>query len=157
PAEKGAYTLHVRDAAAVPDHELACGGTAQAEHLEYDVRAGQDYTVLLKGAESNASGNYNIKLYDQLGLQNNNGQQLKCVSDVQPTTLVNGNWHQKPVDFDLNLTPDTYYVSVKGATAADKGYYQLQIGEKSARTTTTYTPPTWTETKDALAASEVRV
>jgi hypothetical protein len=158
PADNGAYTLHVRDESAVPDRELACGGIASGnERLEYDVKAGQDYTVLLKGAQANATGDYNIKLYDQLGLQNNNGQRMTCVSDAQPTTLYGSTWHRKSVDFDLNLTPDTYYVSVKGVRASDKGSYQLQIGEKSARTSTTYTPPSWTAIKDALAASDVRV
>jgi hypothetical protein len=61
------------------------------------------------------------------------------------------------VDFDLNLAPDTYYVSVKGQKAKDKGTFQLQIGEKGARTTSTYTPPNWTEIQDALSTSGARV
>ncbi|MEY4580727.1 MAG: hypothetical protein RL701_5430, partial [Pseudomonadota bacterium] len=155
--QKGAYNLHIRDADAVPSNVLACGGAETAEHLEYDVVAGQDYTVLLKGNATGANGTYNVKMYDQDGLQSNNGQRLTCVSDVQPTTLYKSDWHTKKVDFSLNLTPDTYYVSVKGAKAADKGSYQLQIGELGARTMTTYTPPTWTELKDALEISEARI
>ncbi|MET0387322.1 MAG: hypothetical protein ABW321_15245 [Polyangiales bacterium] len=155
--QKGAYNLHVRDTDAVPDRQLACGGATGSERLEYDVKAGQDYTVLLKGDASTGNGTYNVKLYDQLGLQNNNGQRLTCVSDAQPTTLYNSNWHTKKVDFNLDLTPDTYYVAVKGVRPQDKGGFQLQIGETSARTSTTYTPPSWTEIRDALATSEVRV
>ena len=155
--QKGAYALHVRDADAVPDRNLACGGAGNSERLEYDVQAGQDYTVLLKGDALNQQGQYTLKLYDQYGLQNNNGQRLTCVSDAQPTPLVNSSWHTRAVDFNLSLTPDTYYIAVKGQRATDKGNFQLQFGEPSARTSTTYTPPSWTEVKDALAASEVRV
>jgi hypothetical protein len=155
--QKGAYSLHVRDADAVPDRNLACGGAANTERLEYDVVAGQDYTVLLKGDAANAQGQYTLKLYDQFGLQNNNGQRLTCVSDAQPATLYNTNWHTKAVDFNLSLTPDTYYVALKGLRPTDKGNFQLQLGELGARTSTTYTPPTWTEVKDAISATEVRV
>jgi len=154
---RGGYNLHIRDKTAVPDRELACGSSEQAERLQADVKAGQDYTVLLKGETTNATGTYDIKLYDQNGLQTGNGQNLKCLADPQPTTLVKSDWHRRAVDFDLNLTPDTYYVAVKGQRAQDKGTFQLQIGEKSARTTTTYTPPTWPEIQDALATSAARV
>jgi hypothetical protein len=154
---RGSYNLHVRDTDAVPDRELACGGADESERLQADVKAGQDYTVLLKGDTNAASGTYDIKLYDQNGLQAGSGQNLKCLADPQPTTLVKSDWHRKALDFDLNLTPDTYYVAVKGQRATDKGTFQLQIGEKSARTTATYSPPTWPEVQDALATSAARV
>jgi hypothetical protein len=154
---RGAYNLHIRDKDAVPDRELVCGGAGQEERVVYDVKGGQDYTVLLKGDASSGSGTYDVKLYDQTGLQAGVGQNLKCLADPQPATLYNTSWHTKAVDFDLNLAPDTYYAVVKGQKEKDKGTFQLQIGEKSARTTSTYTPPTWTETKDALATSAARV
>ena len=90
-------------------------------------------------------------------MQAGNGTNLKCLADPQPTTLYNTDWHRKAVDFDLNLTPDTYYVAVKGQKSTDKGTYQLNLGDKTARTTTTYTPPTWTDLQDALATSAARV
>jgi hypothetical protein len=155
--QRGAYSLHIRDADAVPSKQLVCGGANEGERLQADVRAGQDYTVLLKGDATTSSGAYDIKLYDQQGLQTGNGQNLKCLADPQPTTMYGSNWHTKPVDFDLNLTPDTYYVAVKGAKTASKGTFQLQIGDKNARTQSTYTPPTWTEIQDALATSAARV
>src|SRR4029077_20380619 len=124
-----AYKLHVRDVDAIDDHEVACGSATQQERIQYDVKSGKDYTLLLKGAASNATGSYNLKAYDQLGLQSGSGQRLQCVSDAQPTPLLNSNWHTKEGDFNLSLTPDTYYVAVKGVTAKDKGGYQLQIGE----------------------------
>jgi hypothetical protein len=154
---RGAYSLHIRDKDAVPDRELTCGGADEAQRIETNVVAGQDYTVLLKGDVAAATGNYDIKLYDQLGLQTGSGQNLKCLADPQPSTLYNSDWHRKAVDFDLNLTPDTYYVAVKGQKAQDKGTFQLQVGEKSARTRATYTPPNWTELQDALATSAARV
>jgi len=154
---RGAYSLHVRDVTAVPDHELACAGDEQSERLQADVRANQDYTVVLKGDAAAASGAYNIKLYDQSGLSDTDGQNVKCVADPQPATLAGTDWHRSAVNFDLNLKPDTYYVAVKGRRATDKGTFQLQIGEKSARTTTTYTPPVWSQIQDALETSAARV
>jgi hypothetical protein len=81
----------------------------------------------------------------------------QCMSDAQPVTLRNSNWDTRAVNFTIKLKPGTYYVSIKGVRAVDKGRFQLQIGETSARVTTSYSAPTWSETKTALATSGIRV
>jgi hypothetical protein len=156
--DKGGYRLRVRDLDAVQDHRLACaGGTGGPARLQYDVKAGKDYTLLLKGSEPTAKGNFGLNIYDSVSSPSASGSRLQCVSDPQPNTLRNSNWASRSVDFTRTLAPDTYYVAIKGVRATDAGYYQLQIGQTSARTSTTYNPPTWATTRDALVASGVHV
>jgi hypothetical protein len=156
--DKGGYRLRVRDVDTVQDHRLACGGgTGGPAHIEYNVKAGNDYTLLLKGTDPAAKGNYALNMYDSVSSPSASGSRLQCVSDPQPTPLRNSNWDTRSVDFTRTLAPDTYYVAIKGVRATDEGFYQLQIGQTSALTQTVYNAPTWPTTRDALVASGVHV
>jgi hypothetical protein len=60
--------------------------------------------------------------------------------------------------FTQSLAPDSYYVTVKGRKANEKGFYELQVGDPiNGSAVTKYVPPTWTETRDALVASGAKV
>jgi hypothetical protein len=76
--QAGSYHLNIRDVDARADNRLACANAAADETLSYDVVAGQDYTVLLKGDARSQQGPFNIKLYDELGLQSGGGQLVTC-------------------------------------------------------------------------------
>jgi hypothetical protein len=92
---------------------------------------------------------------DDLG---GSGTLVKCVSDAQPSTLQGSNWDTKAVDFTVKLKDNsTYYVAIKGVRASDRGGFQLQFGETSAKIKASYTAPTWSETRAAVQASGVRV
>lgn len=156
--DKGGYRVRVRDLNTIQDHRLACGGgSGGPAHIEYDVKAGKDYTLLLKGADPTGEGDYALKMYDSVSSPSAAGSFVDCRADPQPTTLRGSNWDTRSLDFTKTLSPDTYYVAVKGVRASDEGYFQLQIGQTSARTQTTYNPPTWATTRDALVASGVYV
>jgi hypothetical protein len=188
PGQSGTYQLNVRDMDAREDHRLACTEVSHDEKLTYRVKANQDYTVLLKGDESLAQGDYNIKLYDELGLQSSSGSMLKCQTmcpDIAPYNSTGsssfccksaGNSCSKATDccsgvcgsnkkcsagvpsFEQSLAPDTYYLTVKGRKAAEKGYFELQVGDpNNGASVSKYVPPVWTEVKDALAQSGVKV
>ncbi|HKP59924.1 MAG TPA: C-type lectin domain-containing protein [Polyangiales bacterium] len=163
--DRGGYRLRVRDMDAVSDQRLACaGGSAGTSRLEYDVKAGQDYTLLMKGADDSGEGAFDLKMFDKNSSPSASGSMLQCRADAQPSPLKGSTWDTRAHSFDRVLTappvgqPDkTYYVAVKGVRSTDSGFFQLQIGEPSARTTATYTAPTWATTRDALVASGVRV
>jgi Lectin C-type domain len=156
--DKGGYRLRVRDLDTVQDHRLACaGGTDGTARIDYDVKAGKDYTLLVKGSAPGGQGSYALNMYDSVSSPSAMGSRLQCASDAQPTTLRNSNWDTRSLDFSRTLDPGTYYVAVKGVRATDAGFFQLQIGQTSAKTQTTYNPPTWTTTRDALVASGVHV
>ncbi len=158
PADVGSYRLRIRDVDGVDDHRLLCaGGASGPARMEYDVKAGRDYTLLLKGGSATGSGDYALKMYDAVSAPSASGSRLACEDDPQPTPLRNSTWDRRTIELNQTLAPDTYYVAVKGVRATDAGYYQLQVGQTSARTSTTYTPPTWSETRDALVASGVHV
>ncbi|HMI90319.1 MAG TPA: hypothetical protein VK509_03095, partial [Polyangiales bacterium] len=76
--QAGSYHLNVRDVDARADNRMACADADTGETLSYDVVAGQDYTVLLKGDARSQQGPFNIKLYDELGLQSGGGQLVTC-------------------------------------------------------------------------------
>lgn len=84
-------------------------------------------------------------------------RRLTCKSDAQPVPLSGSNWHERSVDFKLDLGNGTYYVSIKGVSASDAGRFQLQLGQTSARVATEYRPPSWSETRSALVDAGVRV
>jgi hypothetical protein len=94
---------------------------------------------------------------DVFGVMGSMTTRIDCLSDAQPATLRNSGWDTQSVDHTYRLKTGTYYVSIKGVRASDKGHFQLQIGETSARVKTNYIAPTWLETRDALVASKVRV
>ncbi len=78
PGQSGTYQLNVRDVTANPDNRIACADPGASDRIEADVKAGVDYTVLLKGDARGEQGSYNLKLYDELGLQSGGGQLLSC-------------------------------------------------------------------------------
>lgn len=61
--------------------------------------------------------------------------------------------------FTQTLAPDTYFVTIKARRAADKGFFELQVGDpaKGSTTTTTYTPPKWTEVRKTILDSGAKV
>ena len=187
PGQTGSYQLNVRDMSARPDHRLACGGVDESHQLTYDVKADKDYTVLLKGDAKFQQGNFNIKLYDELGLQQSSGSRLQCqtvcpemppyttsgspdycckasgsscsaATDCCSGTCTSGKCATGLPSFTTTLAPDTYYLTVKGRRAQEKGFYELQIGDPSKGSSATkYTAPTWPEVNDALVQSGVKV
>lgn len=158
PSDRGRYELRVRDLDSVSDHRLVCGGgTAGTARFEYDVKAGKDYTLLMKGADSTAKGNYALNMYDSGGSASASGSQIQCMSDSQPSPVRPTSWPFDKKEFTTNLSPDTYYVAVKGLRTSDSGFFQLQIGEKNKETQTTYTAPSWNMTRDALVSAGVHV
>jgi hypothetical protein len=173
--QTGSYRLNIRDVDAHPDHRLACANGESEERLEYDVVAGRDYTVLLKGDAAGEQGAYNLKLYDEIGLQGGAGQRLACQTICPPVAPYESGSQsctseQRSVNYidsnpapgggsalnpTWNLGADTYYLTVKGRRAAEKGFYELQIGDpaKGAPTSASrYTPPTWNEVHSVLTA-----
>ncbi|MDD9946171.1 MAG: PPC domain-containing protein, partial [Myxococcales bacterium] len=144
PADDGAYQLNVRDVDAHPDNRIACADGSGGERIEHDLEAGKDYTLVVKGDQAFAQGDYNVKLYDDVGLQSGSGQMLACSSNSN--------------DIDITLPPDTYYLTVKGESTDDDDYYQLNMGELSAKKQDLVTNvPTWTETRDQIKASGAKV
>jgi hypothetical protein len=94
------------------------------------------------------------------------------VAGVQESTLMTSQtWYKQSVDINMTgtnqLTPDTYYMVVKGLTPTDKGFFQIQAGDPAARkgvasvptktTTVSFTPPTWDQTKQALVGAGIKV
>jgi hypothetical protein len=82
---------------------------------------------------------------------------VQCVADAQPSTLRGSSWPNREVDFTQNLKAGRYFVAIKGIRAADKGRFQLQIGEAGVRPRTSYRAPIWTDTRAAIQAAGVRV
>jgi hypothetical protein len=151
---------------AFDDNRIACAdGTTR---IEADVEAGRDYTVLLKGTERFEQGNYNIKLYDELGLGSAGGSLKKCqvvCPNIQP--YAPGGTNAGPdctmpqintTGFTEALAPGNYYMSVKGRKANEKSFYELQIGDPNVGSNTArYTPRTWTEVRDTLLSTKAKV
>ena len=187
PGQSGTYQLNVRDTDARKDNRVACADTDDQERLTYNVKAGQDYTVLLKGDEKLAQGAFDLKLYDELGLQSSGGSRLACQTvcpDVGPynstgssqfcckspkagcskaTDCCSGSCKSGKCEdvlpsFTQSLTPDTYYLSVKGRRATEKGFFELQVGDpQKGANISKFVPPVWNEVKDALVQSGVKV
>ncbi|HKU36870.1 MAG TPA: C-type lectin domain-containing protein [Polyangiales bacterium] len=157
--DRGGYRLRVRDLDAVSDQRLVCAGdTPAGARFEYDVKANEDYTLILKGGASGEEGAYDLKMFDKVSAPSSMGSRLQCASDAQPSPLKNTDWDRDAMSFDTTLQGDkTYYVAVKGVRATDAGFFQLQLGDPNARTKATYTAPTWNTTRDALISSGVRV
>jgi cysteine-rich repeat protein len=168
PAALGSYQLNIRDLQ-VDDHRIACAsGDAPDQRIEADVMANRDYTVLLKGTDAFENGSYNIKLYDEEGLGSSGGALRKCqviCPNISPWTSggTNGNpdctsGQLSSSSFTESLAAGTYYLSVKGRRATEKGFYELQIGAPSnGSSTARYVPRTWTETRDQLLTTGAKV
>ena len=161
PGQTGTYKLNIRDVDARPDRQLTCANGDSEERLEYNVVAGRDYTVLLKGDGAGEQGAYNIKFYDELGLQSSGGQRLQCQTICPNTPTYQGGAQactgaeRMSNGFTRDLGADTYYLTVKGRRATEKGFYELQIGDPAKGSNVTrYVPPTWTEIQDALHPSD---
>jgi hypothetical protein len=201
---------------------LACANATRDEKITYDVVAGQEYTVLLKGAGVGEAGNYNLKLYDELGLSSAVGGLLECkticpniapynckgvgvtassssdccsgsrssgrcstttslgfqgtckgvtvtaATDVESCsgarqsngTCTNAQCASSEINASISraLTFESHYVTVKGRGPADKGFYEVQIGNPSdGASQTRYVPPTWQEVADAVTNTGVKV
>jgi hypothetical protein len=179
--QRGTYQLHVRDTVSHDDKQIACSNLTEGESTfdasgagaerisvghktnQVSVKAGQDYTVVMKGTEKFASGDFNVKLYDQNNLPAS-GQYVACNTscpDHAPyntSTDCTGKIGAAASQFTVNLDPGTYYASVKGRRAKNKGPFELQIGdENKGAAGVTYAPPTWTDTRDELLRSGVKV
>jgi cysteine-rich repeat protein len=193
--QTGNYQLNVRDVTANPDNRMACSNTTDSDRITANVQAGKDYTVLLKGDERFEQGNYNIKLYDELNLQNSGGALKTCqvicpnippYNSCRPLTDTCSSNAQccsakctsgkcagtdpagtracltsqlSSTGFTQSLAPDTYYMTVKGRKADEKGFYELQIGDPAngSTSTTKYTPTSWTQVSDAIGKSGAKV
>ena len=144
PGDVGPYQLNIRDVDAVPDHQLDCADPSSGERIEYNVQAGQDYTLVLKGDGAGQSGAYNLKAYDEAGEDQATGSFIACSADGQ--------------DLNAQLTPDTYYLTLKGQEPDDHGPFQVNMGDITSKgDQMVASMPTWAQMKDELADSGVKV
>ena len=82
---------------------------------------------------------------------------LQCHADAQPAPLRGSNWPKRKLDFSETLPAGEYYVAIKGMRTSDMGRFQLQIGEVGVRPRSAYRAPLWTDTRNAIEDSGVRV
>jgi hypothetical protein len=60
--------------------------------------------------------------------------------------------------WSASLAQDTYYLTVKGRRAGEAGFYELQVGDPAKGSPATkYTPPVWSEARDALTQNGIKV
>jgi alpha-tubulin suppressor-like RCC1 family protein len=146
PGDQGAYNLTMRDVSLVQTSELACdasGGSGDPALLNFTAQPGSRYYALLKGQASGDRGSYTLTARDT---GSSNGNRLACISGPA----------QSGAQLDLPLGPGSYYAVLKGDQPTAEGDYRLTIGG-AAGTTSTFTPPTYTEARNALVQSSIKV
>jgi hypothetical protein len=147
--DKGAYKLIMRDLSAVPTQRLYCDHTSASDgksKIEQTLSAGT-YTVVLKGDTSAGAGAYRLSLADETNLQATEITSA-CNNDVS--------WSDETSSISQSLSAGTYFAVVKGYKGSDYGHYQLNIGG-GGTSSSTFTPPTWSQTLQATNAKSVRV
>jgi cysteine-rich repeat protein len=82
----------------------------------------------------------------------------KCVGPDPAGTQACASSQRAISGFSTSLAPDTYYLTVKARKSADRGFYELQVGnETDGSNIGTYVPPTWTEVRDAVIDSGAKL
>lgn len=138
----GAYKLTVRDVTNFPINRLGCdndSGGSSTSKLVTNLDAGS-YYVTVKGKTSTAAGSYKLNIRD---LTNHPAVVTACNNNESSGI------ETSKITTTTPLTPGTYYVNLKGASATELGPYQLSLGG-DATFASNYVPPTWTETLKAI-------
>jgi hypothetical protein len=145
-ADKGAYRIAFRDVTNKPLTRLACvndGGGGTSSYLERSLGTGTYYAVL-KGNAPTDKGAYSFSLRDVTN------------RPLSSTTCDDDGSSYRASKITRTLDPGTYYVALKGKDANAKGPYQLSLGA-GATHSSTYSPPLWSDTLQAIQSTEARV
>jgi hypothetical protein len=139
-ADAGSYALAVRDVGHTVSTALSCNddisATNSASRIERDLAAG-DYFVALKGDAASDDGSYTLALRDMSSAARN---QLACADGGG----------------SVNLAAGAYDVVLKGTNNDLAGAYALTIGNGQTQLST-FRPPSWNDTLDALDDRDMRV
>lgn len=141
PTDAGSYALKLTDLGHASQDLVACnadggsgGGTSR---IVQDLAAG-DYWAVLKGASAGAKGAYSLTFRDE-----NSATRTRYACDGDGT----GN---------VTLAAGDYDLIVKGNQTSQKGPYQIAVGNGQTMASS-YVPPSWSTTLDALNDREIRV
>lgn len=113
----GAYTLRIADDSAAVGTILECdddSGVDGSSVIERDLTPGT-YYVIVKGDNAGEAGSYKLSVRD---VTNKKLNLVQCDDDSAPANTSR---------IVRDLTPGTYYVTIKGDAATDAGAYSLTV------------------------------